>query len=286
MKYVIYMDVFFVINFFMDLLILVIAGKFIKPQTTTKRCFFAALAGATLTCISVIWQLPWAVLQKIFTYGVISLIMALIGYGMKSVTACMRNLGVIYAVTFSLAGAVNGLYYFTDVGFYIKNLLSLKYLRGINIVTFICITGVGYFITDFFGKYIKNRANINKKGDDIYKATLIYREKRIGIRALYDSGNSLMEPMEGTPVHIAQYSEIKELLEGVEAKDAKIRMVPYKAIGTSMGVLKAIEIDMVQIENQGENIEISKALIGIYEGQLSTTGNYQMILNRSIKKWL
>ena len=52
-----------------------------------------------------------------------------------------------------------------------------------------------------------------------------------------------------------------------------------------MGILRAIEIDMIRIEIAGEIIEIEKALIGIYEGTLSGAGIYDIILNRSIKKW-
>ena len=71
----------------------------------------------------------------------------------------------------------------------------------------------------------------------------------------------------------------------MSADKTKIRLVPYKALGTNMGILRAIEIDMIRIEIAGEIIEIEKALIGIYEGNLSGAGIYDIILNRSIKKW-
>ena len=286
MKYVIYMDVFFVINFFMDLLILVIAGKFIKPQTTILRCILAALAGTTLTCIITVTSFKPVVIQKIFTYLIIPSVMAVTGYRVSGFKAYIRVIAVMYGVTFAMSGAVNGLYYFTDAGFYLKNLLSLKYLKGVNIVVFIFITVTAYFITCFLCRYIKSKMNMRLRENDIYEVTLSFRGKTVKLNGLYDSGNSLAEPIEGTPVHIAEYNGIRELLEGVEVSDAKIRLVPYKSIGMRMGVLKAVELDMAHIEIDGEYIEINKVLIGIYEGSLSGTGAYQMILNRSIKKWL
>ena len=286
MKYIMYLDVFFAINFFMDLIILVIAGKFIKPQTTIKRCLLAALAGATLTCIITVWKFPTVILQKIFTYVVISAVMTGISYRLKNVAAYFKAIATIYVVSFTMAGAINALYYFTNVGFYINKILSFEYLRGMNIVTFICITVIGYFITDFFSNYILKRFNKNIKGNDIYDVELMYRGNQIAIKGLYDSGNSLREPIGGTPVHIAEYDVITKILEGVEANEAKIRIVPYKSIGTGKGVLTAIEIDKLRVGAEGEFIEINKVMIGIYEGSLSTHGAYQIILNRSINKWL
>lgn len=286
MRYVIYIDVFFAINFFMDMLILVIAGKFIRPQTTKLRCVLAALAGTTLTCIITVNKIETVIIQKTFTYLIIPSVMAVICYKIKEVKACIKSLGIIYAVTFLVSGAVNGLYYFTDTGFYLRNLLSLKYLKGVNIVVFIFITAVAYFITVFLSKCLKAKMNIHLRKNDIYEVTLCFRGKEVKLKGLYDSGNSLTEPIERIPVHIAEYGKIKELLEGVEVNNVKIRVVPYKSVGIELGVLKAVELDMAYIETDGDCIEISKVLVGIYEGSLSGTGAYQMILNRSIKKWL
>lgn len=276
MKYVVYIDVFFAINFFMDFIILLIAKKILKPQTTIIRCFLAALAGAALSCITIIKGFKNVVMQKIFTYGVISTAMAVIGYPIKGAKAYIKCISCIYAVTIVLAGTINGLYYFTNVGQFM--------LRGINLIRFIFITTIAYFITDFLVKYIKSRL-VNTKGNDIYNVTLMFNDKSLNLKGLYDSGNSLADPIGGQPVHIAEYDKIKPLIEGVSADKTKIRLVPYKALGTNMGILKAIEIDMIRIEIAGEIIEIEKALIGIYEGTLSGAGIYDIILNRSIKKW-
>ena len=276
MKYVIYIDVFFAINFFMDFIILLTAKKILKPQTTIIRCFLAALAGAALACIITVKGFKNVVIQKIFTYGVISSLMAVIGYPVKSIKAYIKSLACIYAVTMVLAGAINGLYYFTGVGQFM--------LRGINFIRFIFITAVSYFITDFLVKYIKNR-RINTRENDIYNVTLVFNGKSLSVKGLYDSGNSLAEPIGGKPVHIAEYDKIEPLIKGVSADKTKIRLVPYKALGTNMGILKAIEIDSMTIEIAGEIIEIENVLIGIYEGTLSGAGIYDIILNRSIKKW-
>lgn len=276
MKYVVYIDVFFAINFFMDFIILLIAKKILKPQTTIIRCFLAALAGAALSCIVTVKGFKNVIIQKIFTYGVISSAMAFIGYPIKGVKAYIKCISCIYAVTIVLAGTVNGLYYFTDVGQFM--------LRGINIIRFIFITTAAYFITDFLVKYIKDR-RINTRKNDIYNVTLVFNDKSLSLKGLYDSGNSLAEPLGGQPVHIAQYDKIEPLIKGVSADKTKIRLVPYKALGTNMGILKAIEIDKMKIEIAGELIEIENVLIGIYEGTLSGAGIYDIILNRSIKKW-
>ena len=263
MKYVVYIDVFFAINFFMDFIILLLAKKILKPQTTIIRCFLAALAGAALSCIITVKSFKSVIMQKIFTYGVISSVMAVIGYPIKGIKAYIKCISCIYAVTIALSGIINGLYYFTGVGEFM--------LRGINIIRFIFITAAAYFITDFSVKYIKNH-RAGTRENDIYKVTLVFNGKSLELKGLYDSGNSLAEPIGGKPVHIAQYDKVEPLIKGVSADKTKIRLVPYKALGTDMGILKAIEIDMLKIEIAGEIIEIEKVLIGIYEGTLSQAG--------------
>ncbi len=286
MKYVMYIDVFFAINFLMDLLILVIAKRFINPQTTIKRCILAALAGATLTCIIIIWKMPFVILQKIFTYVVIIAVMTKIAYRLKGVVQNIKVIVILYVVTFTLSGAVDFIYYYTNFSLYVKELLSFNYLRGINFFTFIFITAIAFFITDFSGKFIRNRMNMKKANNDMYDIVLEYKEKQVNLKGLYDSGNSLMEPIGNTPVHIVEYKAVSNLLEGVDAREAKMKMVPFKALGTEMGVIPAIEIDKMVLHVNGEYIEIGKSMIGLYQGTLSSQGNYNIILNRSIKKWL
>ncbi len=286
MKYVMYIDAFFAINFVMDLLILVIAKRFINPQTTIKRCVLAALAGATLTCIIIIWKLPFVILQKIFTYVVIIAVMTKIAYRLKGVVRNIKVIGILYVVTFTLSGAVEFIYYYTNFSLYVRELLSFNYLRGINFITFICITAIAFFITDFIGKFIRNRMNMKKANNDMYDVMLEYKEKKVNLKGLYDSGNSLMEPIGNTPVHIVEYKAVSNLLEGVDAGEAKMKMVPFKALGTEMGVIPAIEIERMALQINGEYIEIGKSMIGLYQGTLSSQGNYNIILNRSINKWL
>ncbi len=44
MRYVIYIDVFFLVNLLMDFIIICLSKKLINPQTTSFRCFLGAVA--------------------------------------------------------------------------------------------------------------------------------------------------------------------------------------------------------------------------------------------------
>ena len=57
MKYVVYLDVFFLVNLVMDLILLKLTALYIKPQTTYLRCLSGAICGSILSIIAVALQL-------------------------------------------------------------------------------------------------------------------------------------------------------------------------------------------------------------------------------------
>ncbi len=278
MKYVVYIDVFFATNFFMDFLVLLLLRKILKPQTTIFRCFLGAMAGAGLTCIFTVFKPKSVIVQKIISYGIISSAMVLISYPVKNIKAFAKTFAALYFMTFMAAGIFGGLYFFTSLRYVVR--------RGIHIIRFGFITLITYFGADYIWGCISKFMSKSVKGNDIYDVSLKFNGREVHLKGLYDSGNSLLEPIDKTPVHIAEYEGIKPLIEGVSAEHVKIRIVPYRTIGTGTGWLKAIELDEASINVAGEEIKMGRVLVGLYEGTLSKGGGYNIILNRSIKKWL
>lgn len=273
MRYVVYIDVFFATNFLMDFLVMILAGRIIRPQTTILRCFLAAVVGAAITCIILVINPRSVIVVKIITYGIISSIMVMIGYRIKNIKKYVRAVITLYLTTFVVAGIFSGIYFFTAFRYMV--------IKGIPIIRFIFLSAISFFITDYMLRQPwKNKMN---KENDIYDVTLRLYDKEVTLKALYDSGNSLMEPIEKIPVHIVEYDKIKPLIEGVKTTDIKIRIVPYKSLGKDMGWLKAIELNEARINLFQEEIVLENILVGVYEGTLSQGGVYNMILNRSVK---
>lgn len=65
---------------------------------------------------------------------------------------------------------------------------------------------------------IKISQIIRKDEKLFYDVKITYHGKSVVVRALYDSGNGLDEPISGKMVHIAKYEVLKPLLEGDDNK--------------------------------------------------------------------
>ena len=58
------------------------------------------------------------------------------------------------------------------------------------------------------------------------------------------------------------------------------RMIPYHSVGKEDGQIAIIPTDQITIEQDGEIKRIYGMLLGIYKGDLSSTGEFQMILHK------
>ena len=121
--------------------------------------------------------------------------------------------------------------------------------------------------SDSITKYIKNLGNI-------YKVSVVLGSKEIELKALRDTGNSLVEPMTGKPVSIVEKNAVNQF----KNETIKYLLVPYNSVGKKHGLLEAFIADKISVNG----IEIEKAIIGIYNGKLSQNNKYEMILNPNL----
>ena len=94
-------------------------------------------------------------------------------------------------------------------------------------------------------------------------------------KALYDSGNTLIDPFFKKGISIVEAGKLK--LKG----QMFFHLVPYNSLGNSHGLLKVVEVKTLKIRTDDKVYTLDLALIGIYEGRLSSD-EYSMILNSTI----
>lgn len=128
--------------------------------------------------------------------------------------------------------------------------------------------------------------------------------ERICATALLDTGNSLKDPLTGTPVIIAagelfaaaqdphiralgkaaisgEIGKISELLAD-SPWAAKIRLIPYASLGTANGLLLGVRPDRIVVQYGGEQLVVSEAIVGIHERSLSDDGSYSALIHPEI----
>lgn len=252
MYYEFYLDVYFLENLFMDLLIIRIAGKILRQPFRISRWLLAGLIGAFGACMLVIMPLGRSVPVTLLGSGVLGILMVKAGFGIKK-KMLFKGILVLYLTAFVLGGIFQMLF---------------PYLPIPVIVT----GGISFLVLVWLLDCCKK---MKSKTQEIYQVTLSLKGKTATVQALRDTGNRLKEPYSGRPVSVSDYLSLKELIDG----SAGVMLIPYHSVGKSSGLLPGITFDYMIIAREDMPVRIEHPVIAVSKEPVSTGGEYQMILN-------
>lgn len=305
----IYPDIIFIINFGIDLILLLLHKMIFKSSTSKSRLFLAAAAGGLTAMIAGIF--PWMnVYIRFLILNVISLvIMLLIAYGRAGPAKFLRQFISLYLLTYFMGGFINSIYYHSN--FRIK-LIRLGNMIGSNLtwkalaffVAFACLTII-------LGLWLFRLAN-NKKRQTL-DTELILGDMKVSTKGLVDTGNCLYDPVFGKPVIIIekkllmdlmpaeQYRQllaIKKLIADngqeyaacesydncglTDAIPFKLRFIPYQSVGRQNGILLGLVLDKVLVRQGKDAICNERVTAAIYDDMLSTGNDYHVILHKEL----
>ena len=268
----IYLDVFFIYNFLMDFFVLCIVGIVIKAKKCRVRSVVAAGVGATYATIVTVLE-PDERITFFLTYFCVSLCMLMIAFGRKTGKELLKNVAVLYGVTFFTNGLINTVYYGTQWGKSVVLLANTEVFGKISILNSVFLLIVVLSIAKPFVNHIRKAFGNSGYFHDV---TIKTGEKCIHVKALCDTGNSLMEPITRKPVSVIE----KAQLSGINESNLKYFVVPYRSMGKNHGMIPAFMAEEIKLD---EKI-VRNVMIGIYQGRLSSKNKYQMILHPDIIK--
>lgn len=124
--------------------------------------------------------------------------------------------------------------------------------------------------------YLKIRSK-SRNRRKLYAVRLNFYGETFCCRGLADSGNSLYEPYKRRPVSILEKRAAEEFLKRVPQE--KQCLVPFHSIGKKSGLLSAVELPEMEVEEQGQRKVFQKVVVALSEEVLTEKGNYQMILH-------
>lgn len=260
----IYIDLFFMINFITDLIIVTLMCGTI--QTNIFRRVIAALFGSLYAC------LYFSTLPEYF-------------FSLPARLAVLAGMCAICFVPCRIKELIR--YYFKALFisvFFSGAVLSVKAAISdttSNEISDLVLTAgfcAGYLMLKYTITTIKKHRPENE-----YKITVYHNNKKIILTGICDSGNSLCDPLSGLPVIIADFNVIKKLFSGISSpqelcefsapKDFKA--IPYKTIGSTGIVYGFIPNKIIN----GYGVQI-KAIIAAAPIKLSTDMLYNpMLLN-------
>jgi stage II sporulation protein GA (sporulation sigma-E factor processing peptidase) len=258
LQYELYIDVFFLFNLWMNYLILEITNMFMKTSLARIKIALIAAAGAFGLCISVL--LPFGNLQiksmiAEILYGIITL---RVGFHLKN-KQFVRGAICLYGSAVLLAGMIE--------------LFIGKYsVWKIIIIGTICagIIDISY----------KGYLYLFERDNYYYQVKIYCNSLSVEVKGLFDSGNTLCDPIGGNSVHIISEEVARSI--NLTNREEKIRLIPYQSVGKQNGLMTAYFADSIEIVKDGRLIKINAPLLGIYKGKLSELGEYEIILNSRV----
>ena len=127
-------------------------------------------------------------------------------------------------------------------------------------------------------------------GGELMKVQVAIDGKTKDFTALYDTGNTLRNPVDGRPVLVIEQAALLELLPKMEADILKEKntpeaamarlyaagsrlrftLLPYRSVGTDAGLLLAVRSDYIALSRR----RIPRTLIALSQGPVSDGGGY------------
>ncbi|MCH5338527.1 MAG: sigma-E processing peptidase SpoIIGA [Acetatifactor sp.] len=263
MQYELYVDSLFLINFVMNLYLLLLVNRSTLRTATRGRLLLGAVAGGV--CGMLPFLLPGPILLKGGLTAVVGTVgMLFISFPVKGFRMFLRLLEKLLLYSFCMGGALL---------FLIRSIPQLRsFLTGI-----FGILGAGG-LTFLFLAHLRER---KVHEDSICRAELICGDERLQIMALVDSGNSLIEPISGKPVCIVT----EPILIGLrKALPPGCRAIPYHSIGKQRGILEGyllpeLVLDIDGIRKSFAHVYIAASPQGISESKEAEAESIKMIVN-------
>jgi stage II sporulation protein GA (sporulation sigma-E factor processing peptidase) len=293
----VYPDVIFVLNFFLDSFLLYLLVKVNRKRCNIPRLLAGACMGGIFAVINAVF--PWmnAIVHFILMYIVASALMIWVLFGKQKWTQLLRQIVVLFVITYFIGGVINSIYYHTNFRLFLLNLGNGCVFSSIRAkmigFLFLVTVPVVLFVLRFLQWY---RSNFM----ETYEVELVLFGHSIHTTGFLDSGNCLYDPVYKNPVMVVDSILMQELLppqlwreiEKAKGYDfgqwnisreqlIRLRFIPYQSIGKK-GVLIGIKLDKVMIHSGNEIICRGKVIAAISENDLSSRENYHVILHRGL----
>lgn len=258
-----YIDVYFLVNFTVDVLALYFSSLFSKVPTSVRRISLAALLGGAVASILVFLpDLP--VLKLLLSFG--SLI--LISHVATKPVSRKRRLKFSFAFLMFSALVGGGAYFLfgvLDEFFYdsLANVSGAAVNRKMLLFSIVILLSIGVFkmfISAFSSNQTERRVKTN----------ITFLGKSLTLDAFVDSGNLAVDPMDMRPVLILKETYARELFSKdiIELSDPdilpkevrkRIRLLPITR-GGHTHVLVGVRVDSVSVGEEMEEISVTVAI--------------------------
>ena len=281
-------------NFIINLLIFYLTKVVVKSDVKMKKII---IGSALASLYSLVFFFPKTIfLTRPLFKLLFSVLFIRIIFDYVNLKVFMKELIAFYIISFLFAGATIGVFYsFSNAmgRWNIKidalNEFPIKYLIAGVLISLIG----GKLIFEYYHqKIIRDKF--------IATVSISFKEQKVKIKALLDTGNSLVAPITNEKVIVVEYEKlrpilpllVKELIDANEEnnyklaeklleelkKEIRLRMIPFNSIGKS-GIIFGFTPDYIGISYMGKEYIRKDIIIGIFSGSLENEMRYSGLMH-------
>ena len=212
---IIYVDVIFILNIFLDFVLLMSVSVILTRHVKIKRIIMGSIVGGV--SIFILFINISSIISFIFKLF-LGILMSIVTFGYKNIKYTFNNLFYLYTLSFSVGGVM---YLLMEKGIY-------NYLVLI----------IGFIVVLFM--FVKQSKSYQDNYSNYHKVEIYIKEKKYSLTGFLDTGNKLYDTYKHRPVIIVN----KKINYNFE----DIIYVPCITINNE-SILKCLKTDKVIIDN-------------------------------------
>ncbi len=273
MKPIVYVDILFLLNFFINTVTIYISFMLSKQELKLWRLILSSGFLSLYACIIFFPEIQ-------FMYSILgktaALVFAcLIAYPTKSLIRLIKNTAVLFLSTAVLGGIVFTLIFATDFGTTVGSAVSNgEFYLNVNASTLMVSILLAYACVYIIAE-IKKVTQI--QSGQISDLNIYFQGSEISVKGFLDTGCTIREPISNYPAIIINHSIAEKLFEGKDINN-KYRLIPYSTIDNKNGFLSGIFPDKAEIDGN----EIKKCIIAVSKENLSPDNSFDAIFGTEI----
>jgi len=257
---ILYIDLFFLWNFWMNALVLFLVRKITKTYRTLY-CLMAAFLGAFSACGGLVWYIQSESFLLLFCLEIGVLVaMNILAFGRKNL--------LWHLFLFLISGAV-------VAGVF----LYLISFRGIelNTMAIVVVSAVAFA----FCMVLEKQSRIRWKEEHLKAKTVLeFGDRKLFATALMDTGNKLYDPFYHKPVILVDEKMMGEMLEICRAEyPERLHFIPFHSVGKEHGMLEGITFDCVSVLWQNKQMKFRDVIAAATKESLYKGKEYQVIFH-------
>jgi len=243
----IYIDLFFLFNVVMDMIIIMSVSILLKRNTNYFRIIMSSLIGgfSSLILFTSVDKIVIEILSIIF--------MVLIAFGYRNIRYMIKNIIYVYMLSILLGGLI--------------------YLFNIRVTTNVLFSYLIIIVisSEVMILYIKENKKMKNIYNNYYKVDIYFKGKeKLSLIGFVDTGNNLYDPYKKRPIILVSNKYIR---------DDKFILVPYHTI-SGEGLLKCIKPDIIFIDG----IEYKDNVLVSFSDSPNLIEGIDVILHKDLMK--